>query len=86
MAVNWMTWRESPWLARDFAHTTLVQLCDRLDAIVISARSSAEFLERALPQVAVELNGDWAAIVERTPKWKAIASSSPVTAEDLPGQ
>ncbi|MCA9078417.1 MAG: sigma 54-interacting transcriptional regulator, partial [Planctomycetaceae bacterium] len=86
VAVNWMTWRESPWLARDFAHTTLVQLCDRLDAIVISARSSAEFLERALPQVAVELNGDWAAIVERTPKWKAIASSSPVTAEDLPGQ
>lgn len=86
MAVNWMTWRESPWLARDFAHTTLVQLCDRLDAIAMSAQAPMELLERALPQLAVELNGDWAAVVKRTPKWEAIASSSPVSPEDLPGQ
>ncbi len=81
-----MTWSESPWLARDFPHTTLVQLCDRLDAITTSALTTGEFLERALPQIAVELNGDWACVVKRSPQWASFASSNAITASDLPGQ
>ncbi len=84
MAVNWMTWGESPWLARSFPHQTLVQLCDRLDAIMTSALNIPELLDRALPQIAVELNANWSAVVERSPKWTAIQSSNPVTEADIP--
>ncbi|MEZ6050735.1 MAG: sigma-54-dependent Fis family transcriptional regulator [Planctomycetaceae bacterium] len=86
MAVNWMTWSESPWLARDFPHSTLVQLCDRLDAITTSALTSIELLDRSLPQIAVELNGDWACVVKRSPQWVVVASSNANSAADLPKQ
>ncbi|MBX3438037.1 MAG: sigma-54-dependent Fis family transcriptional regulator, partial [Planctomycetaceae bacterium] len=80
-----MTWRESPWLAREFPHSSLVQLCDRLDAITMSARTPQELLERALPQAAVELNGDWSAVVQRSPEWRIVAASSHLVKGDLPG-
>ncbi len=85
MSVNWMTWSESAWLSRDFSHASLVQLCDRLDAITMSAHAPAELLERALPQTAVELNGEWSAVARRVPEWQVVAASSRVAARDLPG-
>ncbi len=85
MSVTWMTWSESAWLSRDFPHASLVQLCDRLDAITVSAHSPTELLERALPQTAVELNGEWSAVARRVPEWKTIAASSHVAESDLPG-
>jgi Nif-specific regulatory protein len=80
-----MTWRESPWLSSDFTHASLVQLCDRLDAITMSAHSPEEFLERALPQAAVEVHGDWSAVVWRLPTWTILGSSSRTSVDDLPG-
>ncbi len=85
MSVTWMTWSESAWLSRDFPHSSLVQLCDRLDAITTSAHSPAELFDRALPQAAVELNGEWSAIAHRVPQWKPVAASSHLAEGDLPG-
>jgi Nif-specific regulatory protein len=70
-----MTWNESPWLSRDFAHVRLVQLCERLDHLSKSASGREEFLERALPRIAMDLDGEWGALAARKERWVVEASS-----------
>ena len=65
MAATWMTWAQSPWMARDFAHIGLLQFGDRATELATRAESPAAYLDRALPQTAAELGGEWAALACR---------------------
>src|SRR5690606_37688904 len=71
-----MTWAQSPWMARDFAYVGLVQFGDRATEFVTRADSPEVYLERALPQTAAELGGEWAALARRDHGWAYVASSS----------
>jgi transcriptional regulator with GAF, ATPase, and Fis domain len=76
VATTWMTWPQSPWMTRDFPHVGVLQFGDRATDFVTRADSPAAYLERALPQTAAELGGEWAALARRDPRWEYIASSS----------
>jgi transcriptional regulator with GAF, ATPase, and Fis domain len=76
VAASWMTWPQTPWMGRDFPHVGVLQFGDRATEFVTRADSPAAYLERALPQTAAELGGEWAALARRDPRWEYVASSS----------
>lgn len=73
-APRWMTCSQIPWLARTDTGGTVVQLCDRLLQLGVASTGLKSLLQQQLPEIATELAGQWAAVLERSAEssWKPL--------------
>ncbi len=73
MATTWMSWDESPWISRQSAHASLLQLTDRLLQAAAVASGRSAWLEQSLPQLAMELGASGSGVLRRSPDWQMVA-------------
>ena len=86
MSVEWMSWRETPWMARSQPHRGLTQFCETAASVSGTAETGEEFLKNCLPEALAELGADWCGLFSRTPDWSIHFSQGRQSPDSLPGE
>ncbi len=86
MSLEWMSWRETPWMARTQPQRGLVQFCETAVATSRTAGSGEDFLKNCIPDALAELGADWCGLFGRTPEWSTHFSQGRQSPDSLPGE
>ncbi len=72
---EWKKWNQVPGVGAGGPHSTLIQLCGKLLADSLEARTPETWMRSALSDIAAELSVQWIAMVKRVPgpSWKTMS-------------